>query len=222
MSVPPTTSRKPVRPAPLQARVKTQLRLSEATSALRQLSLTDSLTGVANRRRFDDVLHQEWRRARRAGNPLSLMMADVDHFKLYNDHYGHPASDACLRQVAQLLRSTSQRPGDLVARYGGEEFALLMPETDLQGALHVADLVIAAMAAAGLEHLRSPTARHVTVSLGLASIDLASPDWGRWTGRQPDAGAFDDAQVITLAADQALYAAKAGGRARAVLHGLGA
>ncbi len=207
---------KPVRPAPLLARVKTLMRLAEATRELRHLSLTDGLTGIANRRRFDDALEQEWRRARRAGTPLSLMLVDVDHFKHFNDRYGHLAGDTCLRRVAELLRDTCQRPGDLAARYGGEEFTLLMPATDRHGACHMAECVIKAMASANIEHGSSPTAKHVTVSVGLASIDDTSADWQHWIGRPEPMDRFDHPRTMTLAADQALYAAKTGGRARAV------
>lgn len=208
---------KPVRPAALQARVRTQLRLSEMTSELRRLTLTDALTGVANRRRFDEGLAREWRRCRRERVPLSLMLVDVDHFKLYNDHYGHPAGDECLNRVAKLLVSACQRPADLVARYGGEEFAVVMPATDRQGARHVAGLVTSAMASARLEHLRSPTSAHVTASLGLACLDPASPAWMHWAGPATGNDTLDDAQILVRTADQALYAAKAAGRAQAVL-----
>lgn len=211
---------KPVRPAALKARVATQLRLSEATAQLHNLALTDGLTGVANRRRFDDALASEWRRGRRDGAPLSLMLIDVDHFKRYNDHYGHPAGDTCLRNVALVLEEVCNRPGDLVARYGGEEFALLMPRTDRTGAWHVARQVLQRLNARCIEHVASPTARFVTVSVGMCSIDPLCGTWPLWTGHAKpgaSADAFADAHELTRAADIALYAAKSEGRARAML-----
>src|SRR6185295_5145559 len=113
-------------------------RLKRQSDELRRIACVDVLTGVANRRRFDEALDREWDRTCRLGDPLSLLMIDVDHFKAFNDHYGHPAGDACLRSVAQALVSVSLRPADLVARYGGEEFVVLLPQTPRVGAEHVA------------------------------------------------------------------------------------
>ena len=129
---------KPVLPALVQARVKTQLRLKHLADELRLIALADTLTGVANRRHFDNSLEREWRRLRRSGKPLALLMIDVDHFKRFNDHYGHQAGDSCLRAVAQALVGACQRPADLVARYGGEEFVMLLPDTTRDGAAHIA------------------------------------------------------------------------------------
>src|SRR5664280_2921064 len=129
---------KPVSAPLVLARVKTQLRVKRMGDELRRIATTDGLTGVANRRRFDESLEREWRRARRSGDPLALLMIDIDHFKLFNDRYGHPAGDACLRSVAQALVGASLRPADLVARYGGEEFVVLLPKTPRAGAEHLA------------------------------------------------------------------------------------
>ena len=125
---------KPVNAQLLLARVRAQLRIKQMADELRAISVVDPLTGVANRRRLDDALEREWRRARRRGNAMSLLMLDVDHFKLFNDSYGHPAGDRCLQQIALALVAACQRPGDMPARYGGEEFALLLPETARDGA----------------------------------------------------------------------------------------
>ena len=163
---------------------------------MRQLLSTDSMTGIANRRRFDAALEREWRRCRRAGKPLSLLMIDVDHFKAYNDYCGHPQGDACLRQLAQLLVESVGRPGDIVARYGGEEFVVLLPEVGSAGALAVANKLAAALRHADITHPRSPAGPRMTISIGAATAkDL--------TG--------DPASLVEFA-DRLLYAAKAAGR----------
>lgn len=210
---------KPVNPALLLARVRAQLRIKRMADELRRISTIDALTGVANRRRFDDALDREWLRARRSGEPLSLLMVDVDHFKLYNDRYGHPAGDACLRAIAQALHQTSQRPGDVVARVGGEEFALLLPQTPRGGAEHLSQLVLDAVERLALPHAASPLASHVTVSVGIGCYDEDSPFWidvspaSRLSGGMP--GGAGSAADMMRAADQALYAAKRAGRGRA-------
>src|SRR6202789_1296224 len=124
---------KPLRSSRVLARVRAQLRVKHMADELRRTATTDALTGVANRRQFDELLEREWLRARRSGEPVSLLMIDVDHFKLYNDLYGHPKGDICLRHVAQVLKRACRRPADIVARYGGEEFMILLPETPRQG-----------------------------------------------------------------------------------------
>ena len=129
---------KPLKSSRVLARVRTQLRVKHMADELRRTATTDGLTGVANRRQFDVSLESEWRRAQRSGEPVSLLMIDVDHFKLYNDLYGHPQGDICLCRVTQALRSTCGRPADLVARYGGEEFMILLPQTPREGANHMA------------------------------------------------------------------------------------
>ena len=171
--------------------------LQKSNAELLVLSGQDALTGLANRRRFDHALAQESARLARAGIPLALLMIDVDHFKTYNDRYGHPAGDECLLQVARLLQRHAKRPGDLVARYGGEEFAILLANTDHVGAHVLAEEVRAAMVALALPHQGNP-AGTVTVSIGLHAVTSAD-------------GQPAPARLVELA-DQALYAAKASGR----------
>lgn len=182
-----------------------ELRVAERTDELRELnnqlealSLTDALTGIANRRRFDQVLEQEWGHARRSGESLALAVMDVDWFKRYNDHYGHPAGDACLREVAQALATTVNRSTDLVARYGGEEFVFLAPMTDLAGVRGMANKLLQAVEALALPHELSPLGR-VSVSIGIA---VALP------------GEEASAEGLVARADAALYEAKEQGRNR--------
>ena len=172
-------------------------RVAEVNGQLEQLLRTDVLTGVANRRAFDVAISAEWRRSRREHTALSLLMIDIDLFKGFNDRYGHPAGDACLRQVAQAMDGQVQRPADLAARLGGEEFAVLLPNTEEAGAERVAERIRARVAELGLAHGGSASG-HVTVSIGVA------------TGRPLDWS--EDAQSLMDAADRALYRAKASGR----------
>jgi diguanylate cyclase (GGDEF)-like protein len=160
----------------------------------------DGLTQVANRRRFDAHLTQEWARHARIQQPLSLLICDVDHFKLYNDRYGHQAGDECLRNVAKAL-SHGRRSNDLVARYGGEEFALVLPHTDLTGAILVAERVCRDVSDAAVPHAASPVADRVTVSIGVASTT-------------PDATDAAGARALVEEADRNLYLAKHRGRNR--------
>lgn len=199
---------KPISEPLLRARVKTQLRLKRLTDELRQLATRDALTGIANRRRFDAALEREWQRSRRTGEPISLMLIDVDHFKPYNDRYGHPAGDACLRAVAQALAETVRRPGDLVARYGGEEFAVLVPRTPAEGARHLAQQMLRAVVARGLAHEASATAPQVTVSIG---VGCSAGGSGAGSG---DPAPADRVGELLRRTDEALYRAKANGRAR--------
>ncbi len=175
--------------------------LAAANAELTRLSNVDGLTGVANRRLFDDFFVAEWQRAVRSKQPLTVIMADVDHFKLYNDTYGHQAGDECLRQVASALSGGIQRATDLVARYGGEEFAVVLPDTDAGGAVAVAERLRAAVEGLGIPHAASKVRPVVTVSLGAASV-LPEADG------QPLA--------VIARADQALYKAKQLGRNRVV------
>lgn len=161
---------KPVSAPIVKARVRTHLELKRHQDLLRQLACLDGLTEVANRRRFDDLLEQEWRRSLRTGQPLSLILMDVDDFKAYNDHYGHLAGDECLRLVASTLAAAIKRPMDLFARYGGEEFVCLLPETDLAGAIVVAQRLVAVVAERQIPHTYSRAATWVTISAGVASL----------------------------------------------------
>src|SRR5882757_24440 len=160
------------------ARVKTQLRVKRLTDELRRVAAIDALTGVANRRHFDDSLEREWLRAWRACEPIALMLVNVDHFELFNDHYGYSTGDECLRTVTQALEVACMRPADLVARLGGGEFALLLPHTPRTGAEHVARRILEAMQALQLPHESSP-ARHVTVSIGIGYYDETSKCWSQ-------------------------------------------
>lgn len=165
---------------------------------LETLAATDALTGVANRRAFDLAAAREWRRSAREATPLSLLMMDIDHFKAFNDHHGHPAGDACLRAVAAAIASALNRPGDLLARYGGEEFAVLLPATGLEGAIRIGEAILATLAARALPHEASPFG-HVTLSIGAACL-MGDP--------------APSIERLTVRADAALYAAKRGGRDR--------
>ncbi|MGE5452124.1 MAG: diguanylate cyclase [Acidobacteriota bacterium] len=201
---------KPPKAALVQARVRAHLQLKLTTDELRRSANSDPLTGLANRRVFDAVLEREWDRGRRAGSPVSLLMVDIDHFKQFNDHLGHPEGDRCLVQVAHLIQRLAQRPADEVARVGGEEFVVLLPETDAIGAAHVAQRIVEGVAAMGIAHPASSVAPVTTVSIGVASIHrIPVAERGSHDG-QPHVGPID----LIRAADKALYAAKDGGRNR--------
>jgi diguanylate cyclase (GGDEF)-like protein len=191
---------KPIHPRIVRARVRTQLTVKAHVDLLRHLAFVDGLTGIHNRRRFDDQLATEWARAARAGTPLSVLLIDVDFFKKFNDHYGHQAGDDCLRRVATAMRGALKRPADLIARYGGEEFACILPDTDLNGALTLAEQLGQAVQAETIAHAASSAAPMVTVSLGAAT---------KPPGRQGSA-----AELLRLA-DEQLYRAKEQGRNRA-------
>ena len=211
---------KPVIAALVLARVKTQLRVKRMADDLRRIATIDVLTGLANRRRFEDSLEREWRRGRRTGDPIALLMIDVDHFKLFNDRYGHPAGDMCLRSVARALSSCSLRPADLVARHGGEEFAVLLPQTTRDGAEHVAHALLDAVDALRIRHEASSTAMHVTVSVGIACYDADSESWAAPSAASrlhDESGPGCSATDLVQAADKALYGAKHAGRAQARL-----
>jgi diguanylate cyclase (GGDEF)-like protein len=188
---------KPVNAAVVRARVRTQLTVKRQADALRALSLTDGLTGVSNRRAFDERLDTEWRRCSRVGAPISLIMVDIDHFKLYNDHYGHLAGDASLTMVAQAMRRAAARPQDVVARYGGEEFAILLPQVNAHGAERVALKLLAELKELAIPHPTSPTEPRLTVSMGIAACVPA------------EGSVHAD---LVQAADAQLYEAKAAGR----------
>jgi diguanylate cyclase (GGDEF)-like protein len=207
--------RKPVNRVELAARVQSALRLKhetdcrkarerelvELTEKLRRLSTVDGLTGVPNRRTFDEELTRVWRRSQRETNLVSLVMIDVDHFKSYNDHFGHLAGDDCLRQVAEVLQQTVKRPFDLVARYGGEEFAVLLPDTDIPGAQMLAEEMRASIESLQIPHPQSKTSDRVTMSCGVATT-------------LPVAGS--EPASLVAASDACLYQAKRAGRNRVV------
>jgi diguanylate cyclase (GGDEF)-like protein len=178
-----------------------QEKLLELNRNLELLALEDALTGLANRRQFDLFIHAEMGRSRRNMTGLALLMIDVDHFKAYNDFYGHLAGDECLRNISAIITKNIQRPGDLAARFGGEEFAVVLPGTDYVGAFLVAEKIRRAVQTAGLAHSKSPEAV-VTVSVGVCGYDPAS-----------------QARIEDLigAADKALYVAKASGRNMSVI-----
>jgi diguanylate cyclase (GGDEF)-like protein len=190
---------KPFSPAIVRLRVKTHIELKRQRDLLEALSQVDSLTGVSNRRAFDQILARAWTSQTRHHTPLSLAMIDVDHFKPYNDSRGHAAGDACLTLIAQGIAEALHRPEDTVSRYGGEEFVCVLPNTDPDGAARVAERIQAAIRALAIPHGASPTAPHVTLSLGLATT-IPGPE--------------GTAQALLAAADGALYRAKAEGRNR--------
>jgi diguanylate cyclase (GGDEF)-like protein len=163
---------------------------------LRALADTDALTGLANRRALDLTLAREWRRSAREQAPLAMLLIDIDHFKAFNDSYGHPAGDTCLRAVAAAVSSAARRPGDLAARYGGEEFAVILPSTDLQAAREVGEMIRTDLAARALAHAASDWGK-VTVSIGAAAMIATA-------GTRPE--------KLTALADSALYGAKRNGR----------
>jgi diguanylate cyclase (GGDEF)-like protein len=174
---------------------------------LRRLMSVDPLTGIANRRSFDETLSMEWRRATRSQQPLSLLVIDIDHFKLYNDTYGHVAGDQCLRTVAEMINASIKRAGDLAARYGGEEFAVILPHTTADDACMLAQKICDALRERNLPHGGSPTSSHVTVSIGVASRYATLPVGD-------DANAKTNPVVLIEAADKVLYEAKIAGRNR--------
>ncbi len=173
----------------------------EAQVELLRLVSRDSLTGLANRRAFDEVMKDAWSRALRDAQPVSLIMADVDHFKLYNDSFGHQQGDECLRAVARVLTAEARRPADLVARYGGEEFCVVLPNVDLEGAQVVAERIRAAVESLGIPRASPGIGAVVTLSLGVASIVPAGED---------------SPESLLRHADRELYRAKHLGRNRVV------
>lgn len=183
----------------LQARVRTHLELKRHRDLLENLSSLDGLTGIPNRRRFDEVARREWKQGLRDQTPLSVVLIDIDAFKAFNDNYGHLPGDDCLKQVAKALSDAIRRPSDFLARYGGEEFVGLLPRTDSEGAVQVAEGMRRAVAALKIPHERSPTASHLTISLGV-STRIPTLD--------------QNLSGFVNGADQALYRAKNLGRNR--------
>ena len=195
---------KPFSPPIVKMRVRNHLRIVHQYKLLDQLAYLDGLTEISNRRRFDEVFQKEWARSARTRTPLSLAMIDVDYFKQYNDHYGHAMGDLTLRKIAKALDNVLSRPADLIARYGGEEFVMLLPDTDVAGAKHIADSALLNIVELNIPHHFSQAADMVTVSIGMVSIYI---DY------------TDDTilpQSFLETADQNLYKAKQSGRYRVV------
>jgi diguanylate cyclase (GGDEF)-like protein len=190
---------KPVNPDVVRARVKTHLTLKFQSDLLRKLVFLDGLTGVFNRRYFDQQITTEWSRAARNDTPLSLILLDVDFFKLFNDSYGHQAGDDALRVIASALKACLRRPADLVARYGGEEFACVLPETSYEDALAICDELERNVRALAIAHMSSSVAPVITISLGLATRI---------------GNTHNDVQDLIGLADSQLYLAKHSGRGR--------
>lgn len=181
------------------ARVRNHINLKKKTDLLELQVMLDGLTEIHNRRRFDKALEIEWKRALRAGTLLSIVMADIDYFKLYNDNYGHGAGDICLKKVAATLASATKRPSDLVARYGGEEFVIILPETDAKGADVIAERFRSQVECLLIPHEYSLVSGHVTVSVGVA---CTTPNEG-----------MTPADILAMA-DRKMYEAKESGRNR--------
>ncbi|WKJ91398.1 diguanylate cyclase [Methylomonas montana] len=181
----------------VKARIRNHIRLKQMTDMLEAMAWIDGLTGVPNRRRFDQALESEWKRARRNHLPLAMILVDVDYFKAYNDCHGHGAGDICLKQVATLLAAMVSRSGDLVARYGGEEFVMLMPETDAEGARRIAEQLCLNIESQQIPHAGSEVSCQVTISAGYAA---AIPE-----AEQASSALLDEA-------DRMLYLAKNAGR----------
>ncbi|MDX1297224.1 MAG: diguanylate cyclase [Pseudomonas sp.] len=188
---------KPLNSAIVRARVKTHLTLKLQNDYLKGLASLDGLTGIPNRRAFDTSLAQAWSQACREGGVLSLMLIDIDYFKRYNDHYGHLEGDKCLRQVAETIAQSVNRPYDMAARFGGEEFACILPQTNLQGALTLAKHIQANIRQLAIAHAGSEVSERLTLSIGVASLQPQ-------VGREPS-------ELIALA-DKQLYQAKSNGR----------
>ena len=192
---------KPFNPAIVRARVRTHMNLKYKSNLLEKYALLDGLTGIPNRRSFDELYEKELRRCMRDGLPLSIVMMDIDNFKHFNDNYGHGAGDQCLQKVAQALSSVASRPGDQICRYGGEEFVAILPDTDSSGALKVAEQLRAGVEGLSIRHEYSDASSVVTLSLGVATFE-------------PGARVELEHESLLVCADDALYQAKRQGRNR--------
>ncbi len=181
----------------VKARIKTHLELKKHRDILEDLSTLDGLTGIPNRRKFDEYLEMEWKRAVRESYPLSLIMIDIDCFKLFNDNYGHDKGDECLKKVANNLKITARRPADFIARYGGEEFASILPNTSIEKATEFAELLRSNIEKLNVPHAFSPINDKVTISLGSATIIPTIEK------------SYD---LLIKSADKALYKAKSNGK----------
>lgn len=191
---------KPFHLSIVRARLQNHLKMKQMTKLLETMAWVDGLTCIPNRRRFDAVMESEWKRALRASSPLSLILVDIDHFKQFNDHYGHGAGDRCLKEVASALSAAVTRGGDLVARYGGEEFVLLAPETNINGIRQLAEQLCSRVAALNIPHEHSSAAPQVTISAGYACVIPS---------------ASSTPAMLLEAADKMLYRAKESGRNQA-------
>lgn len=190
---------KPFSPSIVLARVRTQIQLKAKSDLLLKLASLDGLTEIPNRRAFDAALERQWNQSKRTTMPLSLLMVDIDAFKQYNDYYGHPVGDECLKRVAGALQNLTHRPEDLVARLGGEEFAILLPNTDNIGAMLRAEQYREAIENLNIPHTNNNAAAFVTISAGVATLQ---------------AHVHDNVATLLKAADDALYQAKNQGRNR--------
>jgi len=195
---------KPFQVPIILARIKTQILLKQKTELLEKLVFLDGLTHIPNRRWFDETLEKEWGRALRNNTPLSLIMSDIDHFKNYNDNYGHAVGDDCLRSVAKQLDQSLNRSTDFVARYGGEEFAFILPDQEIKGACMLAEKIRSNIESLNIAHAHSPVSDRITLSLGVATI---IPE------------RTSNIRMLIEKADAMLYKAKDAGRNRVVSKG---
>lgn len=190
---------KPVNAIIAIARVRNHLELKKYRDYLTEIAFIDGLTGIPNRRRFEEHFASEWQRARRSETTMSIILMDIDHFKLYNDNYGHQSGDSCLTLVGQALAKSAHRPGDMIARYGGEEFIAVLPDTGKEGAIKMAETIQNNVAALQIAHETSSASDYVTLSMGLVTWVVAGD-------REP--------KMMVEASDRALYEAKENGRDR--------
>jgi diguanylate cyclase (GGDEF)-like protein len=190
---------KPFAPIIIKKRVETHIKLHEYYTQLDELSRLDGLTNIPNRREYDNIIKQEFKRAQRSGLSLTLLMMDIDYFKRYNDTYGHGMGDECLKKVASVFADVVKRTGDMVARYGGEEFIIILPHTDTKGASRIADEILNEVRALNIPHEQSLVANMVTLSIGIAATIPSQSD---------------NYHSLEKKADEALYRAKESGRNR--------
>ena len=190
---------KPVNATVAIARVRNHLELKKYRDYLAEMAFIDGLTGIPNRRRFEEHLASEWQRGRRSETEMSLILMDIDQFKPYNDTYGHQSGDSCLTLVGQALAKSAHRPGDMIARYGGEEFIAVLPDTGKDGAIRMAETIQENMAALKIAHEPSEVSDYVTLSMGLVTWKISGDK---------------DPKAMIEAADKALYSAKENGRDR--------
>lgn len=189
---------KPFHPPIVKARVRAHVQLKLKTDMLEQLASLDGLTNIPNRRKFDEMIENEWKRAQRYDMPLSVILIDVDQFKQYNDNYGHAAGDECLKEIARALKRCLKRPYDFIARYGGEEFVVILADTDTEGTRQVGTCMKETVEELAIPHGFSPVADHITISLGGATA-------------YPQRQCESPLQVVEIA-DQMMYEAKSKGR----------